>query len=348
MYSSKVSKESEYTREKYEAIEKKLNNIMNVNFRNSSYSSQIINNHMYDVDIIVPCFNVEKSVVKCINSILHSVKFAKINCRIIIINDGSKDSTRKKLQRFESASNVIIIDQKNKGLSGARNSGLDLINSKYLMFVDSDDTISKKAIKKMFEKITSGNCDIVVGDYSRRFLFLKKKVHICEDINEIPGFAWGKMYKSDLRNNVRFYLGYWFEDTIIKTIIFNKSKKIGFTKSNDYCYTINFKGISKRSRGNPKSIDSILVYYLCLCDMNRLNVNINSLYNYNYFLMHIVLTFKRLMNCAYDIKKEAFLIIMYLYKKYFQNLNTNITDLYNVESYLRLESYDLIEYCINL
>ena len=82
--------------------------------------------------------------------------------------------------------------------------------------------------------------------------------------------------------------------------------------------------------------------------MNRLNVNINSLYNYNYFLMHIVLTFKRLMNCAYDIKKEAFLIIMYLYKKYFQNLNTNITDLYNVESYLRLESYDLIEYCINL
>ena len=93
----------------------------------------------YDLEVIIPAYNVEKYIQQCLDSVISQ----KTNFRfhVICINDSSTDNTGLLLKKYENAENVTIIHQENKGFSGARNVGLRKTNGKYIMFVDSDDFI---------------------------------------------------------------------------------------------------------------------------------------------------------------------------------------------------------------
>ena len=116
----------------------------------------------FDLDIIVPCYNVENQVENCIDSLI--TQKTKYNFRIILIDDGSTDKTGKIIDSYVYNPTIKIIHQKNRGHSGARNSGLNIIDAKYVMFVDSDDKLcSENAVQKLLDCAYQYNADIVEG-----------------------------------------------------------------------------------------------------------------------------------------------------------------------------------------
>lgn len=111
---------------------------------------------MYTLSIIIPCFNSEKTITKTLFSLMNFLDYTD-KLEIIIINDGSNDSTEKKaLNFFENKSfNFLVHNQPNVGLSGARNKGLNLSKGKYIWFLDSDDLIISEKIDFLMNSLTS-------------------------------------------------------------------------------------------------------------------------------------------------------------------------------------------------
>ena len=94
----------------------------------------------YDLQIIVPAYNVESYIAECIDSIL--AQRTSFRILVTVVNDGSTDQTFSVLQRYADCPEICIIQQENKGFSGARNAALKHIRASYIMFVDADDKLT--------------------------------------------------------------------------------------------------------------------------------------------------------------------------------------------------------------
>lgn len=115
------------------------------------------------VSIIVPVYNTVEYVEECIQSVLsQSYK----NTELILVNDGSTDGSAERCQRYASWSNVHYLEQENCGATAARKRGVDIAKGDWIMFVDSDDVISKDAVSVFLSE--SNDVDIVVGRLSNR------------------------------------------------------------------------------------------------------------------------------------------------------------------------------------
>ncbi|MDG0811835.1 glycosyltransferase [Cohnella rhizosphaerae] len=121
-----------------------------------------------DLSIIIPVYNVEEYLQECLDSIY---KIKEINKEVIIINDGSTDSSQtiidKYLEKYPLDTKVII--QENQGLSGARNSGLNVAEGEYVTFIDSDDFIIPQKYVELFNLGVNCNLDIIVGGFKYKF-----------------------------------------------------------------------------------------------------------------------------------------------------------------------------------
>lgn len=176
----------------------------------------------YELEVIIPVYNVEEYLEECINSIL--TQQTNFNFHIIIINDGSSDNSRNLLRKYEQDYRISIYDQENKGFSGARNTGLNYAQGKYIMFVDSDDRLPQGAIQALMTKAIEGDYDIVEGGHDR---FNNNGIiskHL-PNANQFSGVAWGKVYKAEIWQGVQFPEKYWFEDTICTFIINDRAKR---------------------------------------------------------------------------------------------------------------------------
>lgn len=119
------------------------------------------------VSVIIPCYNVEKTILRCLKSV-EKQTYGMDNLEVILVNDGSTDNTISYLRAFEDryTENVYVIDLvQNRGPATARNAGLKMATGKYVSFIDSDDTIDKTAIEKMYEKAEEYQCDLVECAY---------------------------------------------------------------------------------------------------------------------------------------------------------------------------------------
>ncbi|MCD7836147.1 MAG: glycosyltransferase, partial [Lachnospiraceae bacterium] len=135
--------------------------------RNSCYyesTNNLCGDILYDLDIIVPCYNVEKYIRVCLESILK--RETKFSYRIIAVDDGSTDCTGNILDEYKNRGEILVIHQKNQGFSGARNTGLNFVNSQYVMFIDSDDYLPEGAIERMMVCAFQLGADIVQGAYT--------------------------------------------------------------------------------------------------------------------------------------------------------------------------------------
>ena len=116
------------------------------------------------VSIIIPVYNAEKTLVKCLNSVMGQ---QYDNYDVILINDGSSDSSGRICTDFQKDhKNVIYIDQNNSGASCARNAGLEKASGKYIVFVDSDDRISADFLKKMTDAAQKNNAQLVACEFT--------------------------------------------------------------------------------------------------------------------------------------------------------------------------------------
>lgn len=133
------------------------------------------------ISIIIPVYNKEEYLDRCLASVC---KQTYNNIEIIIVNDGSTDSSGKIVSKWENLdSRIKYIEQKNHGVSVARNNGMQLSKGEYIYFVDADDSITSNAIETLVKKISDGNkVDIVVANYSR---VINNKVIKRKSINDV-------------------------------------------------------------------------------------------------------------------------------------------------------------------
>ena len=154
---------------------------------------------MIDISVIVPVFNSEKTLNRCLDSILNQT-FK--NFEVICVNDGSQDNSGQILNEYKMKDERIkVIEQKNKGLSGARNTGINLAKGKYVTFIDSDDWIEINTFEKIKENIDK-KYDVIRIDYTSNDNIEKnKKIYKNEllDFKKIHEQFIPKVLKGEIR-----------------------------------------------------------------------------------------------------------------------------------------------------
>lgn len=212
---------------------------------------------MKKISIIVPIYNVEQYLKKCIESIINQTYK---NIEIILINDGSKDNSGKIADEYsKNDDRIIVMHKENGGLSDARNCALDIATGDYITFVDSDDYIDIKFCKILHDVIVSKNADMVICEMQHVYkdedeLQNSDKINIEEysgdeaiikysDTDNVVACA--KLYKSELFCNLRYELGKIHEDEFMFHKIFYKCKKIIHIDSKLYAYRQRENSITK-------------------------------------------------------------------------------------------------------
>lgn len=218
------------------------------------------------ISVIVPVYNIENDLLdKCIGSIINQTYR---NLEIIIVDDGSRKETADECDRLaETDSRIIVIHQENKGVSAARNTGLDIAKGNYIGFVDPDDYIETNMYEILFNAINIKNSDISIVPYrtvysdgtikNRVFfdsdVFLNKDEAMSALLDDeiITSSVWNKLYKKELWNNTRFPVGKIYEDCrVMHKIIYYAGN--GMMVINEACYNYYQR---KDSIMNAKSLD---------------------------------------------------------------------------------------------
>lgn len=191
---------------------------------------------MPDISIIVPIYNAEKFIEKCIESLLNQTKK---ELEFILINDGSTDNTESLIKKYQDK-RIKYFKNKNQGIGKTRNFGISKATGKYLMFIDSDDYITPNACEELYLKAKTSKAEIVVCDFYKIFddgreeqikldsfktTSLKDNPNILIDINLAP---WNKLYKTSLikDNNIKFVEGIKYEDAPFVAEALDKANKI--------------------------------------------------------------------------------------------------------------------------
>lgn len=169
-----------------------------------------------DLSIIIPAYNCEKSIGRCLDSIFDE-KYID-SYEIIIVNDGSKDSTRQICEKYKiKYPNINLINKNNGGVSSARNTGLDAAKGKYIIFIDSDDYAEKNLIEYIFERFDKIG-ELVLFDYDivsrngehsnsgNTYSSVDYDFIFREIVSQKLNGPFGKIFRNDIiqENNIRF------------------------------------------------------------------------------------------------------------------------------------------------
>lgn len=224
------------------------------------------------VSLIIPVYNVRNYLFKALSSV---EKQTFKNAEVIIINDGSTDGSDKIINEFSKRNkNFIVINQENRGLSAARNVGIQVSRGEYIAFMDSDDYIEPKFLETLYNAAVKNNADIVCCNFN--LYFPERNLKMFMPITSFPGtfsstralkklildcgvryFAWNKLCKREIfiENNIRFYNMY-FEDIATSPRIFYYANKIVLLGKALYNYT-NRKNSILNTMNVKKIIDFI-------------------------------------------------------------------------------------------
>ncbi|MCI5734154.1 MAG: glycosyltransferase [Tenericutes bacterium] len=213
------------------------------------------------VSVIVPVYNVEKYLDKCLNSLANQTLK---DIEIIIINDGTKDNSQKIIDKFcKKYNNFTFYIKENGGLSSARNYGLKYANGEYIGFVDSDDYVDESMFKDMYEYAVNNNKDIVVCDtinvYSKGHSYRTSNLNYSEDIvkNYIisPPMACIRLYSNRIKDKLYFEEGIFYEDLNLIPSLVKYTKNVGFLENAYYYYLMRDNSIMKQRKFSDRLLD---------------------------------------------------------------------------------------------
>lgn len=291
------------------------NNLMQCSAKPEMDYSCIYNSNVdKDLSIIVPAYNAAETIRQCIESVV--CQDTNVEYELLIVNDGSTDDTKKIVESFENI-HIRLINQENRGFSGARNRGIEESKGRYLMFLDADDLLVDNCIETMFCKIKGENADIIQGSFgtfSESTMELYKSIlnnKILTDNKEIvnnPGYPWAKIYKRELFNNVRFPLNVWFEDTVVCMLLYRLCRKMVVIDDVVYAYRINPNGITLKARHNKKCVDHYWVMEHTLKQAMKIGLS-NDKIQYDLVKSHMsTLLYRRLSLMDIDVIESAFVL----------------------------------------
>lgn len=207
------------------------------------------------VSIIVPAYNTEKYIEKCLFSLQ---KQTYENCEILILNDGSEDTTAIIANRFQKKdSRFHVISKKNSGVSDTRNLGIEIAQGKYVIFVDSDDYVTDDYVQTLVEtlektdvQLVCANFFLVVNEKVKGNTQLKNDVEILKaseaidmmaDRDKYQGYLWNKIFKKEVldNKNIRFdkTIKIW-EDMLFCLKYMNHIDKVAYVKKSIYYYNV--------------------------------------------------------------------------------------------------------------
>lgn len=223
---------------------------------------------MEKISIIVPIYNVEQYLEKCIISIINQTYK---NIEIILVDDGSKDNSGKIADEYKKTDDrIVVIHKENGGLSDARNCALDIATGDYITFVDSDDYIDIRYCEMLYNALIKTNADIAICEmqyvYDDKYEnnnnenikteeYLKGDAMIKYMDTEYV-VACAKLYKSELFNDLRYIVGKIHEDEFMFHKVFFKCKKIVYINSKLYAYRQRESSITK-TEYSIKKLDAI-------------------------------------------------------------------------------------------
>lgn len=223
---------------------------------------------MKKISVIVPVYKVEEFLPQCLDSILAQTL---TEMEIICVNDGSPDNSLKILEEYAKKDDrIVIINQKNGGLSSARNTGIKSATGEYIGFVDSDDWIEPDFYHNLYQAAKEHNADIVgTGFYSVKnnkkkisyFVTETKTALTPEDkfkIFKMPknNFVWNKIYKKDMicSQDLFFPIGMNYEDIIWSSQVMELSQKAVMIPSVGYNYRYNICSIVHTTYADSKKL----------------------------------------------------------------------------------------------
>ena len=225
------------------------------------------------ITVVVPIYNVEEYLDKCISSIVNQTYK---NLEIILVDDGSPDKCPEMCDEWAKKDNrIIVIHKENGGLSDARNCGLDISTGDYITFVDSDDFLDENACSNMLNNILRYNADLLQAQVAYvtpirtiyktnpMFKVFDNKLEFIPDYmlnkNSIGAMACAKLYKKELFCDLRFLVGRIYEDAEIMHKILEKCNKVVIIPETVYFWRENIKGITHTKNFKYYS-DMILLY----------------------------------------------------------------------------------------
>lgn len=203
------------------------------------------------ISIIVPVYNAEKYLDKCIESIINQTYS---NLEIILIDDGSSDGSPKKCVDWSKKDKRIkVVHKENGGVASARNIGVQTATGKFIGFVDSDDTLEKDYYERMYNNLKKYNADISMCSYNDEYKNGKavqgktfedgittiERMEAIKNLvleNNISNHLWNKLYKKNLFDGIVFPNGRKMEDLSVMYLLFEKTNLIVFEKYNGYHY----------------------------------------------------------------------------------------------------------------
>lgn len=236
---------------------------------------RLLNSSMQEelISVIVPIYNVEKYLNRCVDSI---IKQSYTNLEIILVEDGSPDSCYLLCDQLaEKDRRIKVIHQENKGLSGARNAGLDIATGDYIVFIDSDDFVQDNFVEKLYTGLIRNNVDICqcgiqnVADELDVHYETKNKWKVKtgkEVLLELYGprhleytVVWNKLYKKKVIGDLRFPIGKIHEDEYFTYLIYDRAEEMAVVDAKLYYYYVDNNSIT-RSKYSLRRQDIIQAY----------------------------------------------------------------------------------------
>lgn len=214
---------------------------------------------MYKVSVIVPVYNVEKYLKKCLHSLVNQTLQ---EIEILVINDGSTDGSQKIIEEFQDKFPLKIksFNKENGGLSDARNFGLDIATGEFIGFVDSDDEVSETMFEEMYALANKHSAEMVICNLQK----VDEHGNITQKLTQIPNmpekieldknfsvfsdlsyFACNKIFRADLFNSKRFKKGIHFEDIQLIPQLLLDCAVIAQTQNYHYQYLERSDSITK-------------------------------------------------------------------------------------------------------
>ena len=208
-------------------------------------------------------YNVEKYISACVRSLIDQTY---PNLEMILVDDGSTDGCPAICDDFAAKyDNISVIHQENRGLSGARNTGIDRAKGELLCFVDSDDEVDGAMITRLYELAEQSGAGIVssgvVPDEPVEGVFSSQQAleYILKETTNLTTSACGKLFKAELFDGIRFPEGLNFEDYATVPLLIDKAGRIAHTGDVMYSYRVDNPDSITHSTFSPKRMDYFTV-----------------------------------------------------------------------------------------
>ncbi len=304
------------------------------------------------ISIIVPIYNVEKYLKRCIDSIINQTY---TNLEIILVNDGSTDNSKAICDKYKNLDErVKLIDKENGGLSDARNVGINYATGKYIGFIDADDYIDSRMYQILYNNIKNTNSDLSICSYIKikeneirnidffnDIKIFNKEDALYELLNDnlIDNYAWNKLYNKELFNQVKYPYGKKFEDIGTTYKIIDKTKSVVVTNYCGYYYVNRENSITNNLSHNMiqdyiQMVTEMLFFYKDNINKAEIRYTIHfhnlCIKSHNRDLYQSDILLKYYKNCKkilkenkldiyiknYDFKKKLMAIILFMNRNF--------------------------------